>query len=442
MTTQPVERLIFKFAVPTIISMLISALYNIVDTFFVGRIDASATAAVGIVFAFMAVVQALGFFIGQGSSNYISRQLGAKNVDQAEKMSSIGFFTGLFVGLIMMVLGFLFLNQIVWALGTTQTIRPYAESYLRVILLGIPFMISSFVMNNQLRLQGNAFQAMIGIATGAILNALLDPVFIFKMKMGISGAALATIISQTISFIILFINTQKSSSVSIKVSQFKPTRQLYILMVQGGMPSLGRQLLSSVIMIVINHAIKSYGDSAMAAMTIVMRVIFLLVAAILGFGQGFQPVCGFNYGAGLYSRVKKAYWFSVKVSVTVLLLMAAASFAFASQIIAQFTNNPDVLAIGTKALRIQLISIPFFGYIGVSSMLLQNINEYKEATIIGAGRQLFILPFIFILPAFFHLMGIFVSQPIADTLTLLLAIPFTTKVLNKFPKEDKPQNAI
>ena len=320
MTQAPVEKLICKLAVPTICSMLITSLYNMADTFFVSKINPSATGAVGVVFSLMAIIQAVGFFFGQGSGSYVSRQLGIHNTQEAEKMVSFGFFTSFFSGFLIMIPGLIFIKQLAIVLGSTPTILPYSIDYLGIILLATPYMTSSLVLNNQLRFQGNAFYAMIGLCSGGILNIVLDPIFIFIFNMGIKGAALATALSQFVSFCLLIIGTFKSDSINIRISKY-PLKLFYFGEVcAGGFPSLSRQGIASVATICLN---------ILAAMSIVSRVAMFANSAMIGFGQGFQPVCGFCYGAGLYKRVIKSYKFCVKFSFFFLLVVSILGIIFA-----------------------------------------------------------------------------------------------------------------
>lgn len=431
MTTGSVEKLICKMAIPTIVSMLITAFYNMVDTFFMGKINASATAAVGVIFSLMAILQAVGFFFGHGSGNYISRKLGERDTENASQMASVGFFSAFGIGIVLAVCGMISLTPLARILGATDTILPYAIKYMRIILIGAPFMVASLVLNNQLRLQGNALYAMIGITTGAVLNLILDPILIFTFGMGISGAALATTFSQIVSFFILLICCKRSSSITIELRYYKPSIEKIIAIVQGGLPSLCRQGLASVATILLNQSIGIYGDAAVAAMSIVMRVTNFAGAALLGFGQGFQPVCGFNYGAKLYDRVNRAFWFCVKSSSVFLVALAVSGFIFAPEIISTFCKNDiTVLQVGVKALRLQCLSFPILGWVILSNMMLQNINKYKEASILSMARQgLFFIPLVLILPSVCGLLGAQLCQPISDLLTFLLSIPMVLRVL-------------
>ena len=302
MTKTPIPRLIGELAIPTIISMLVTSFYNMADTFFVGKINTSATAAVGIVFPLMAMIQAFGFFCGHGSGNYISRQLGAHNFEDASKMSATGFVSAFVLGLGILVVGFLFTDPLLRIMGSTETILPYARSYMRIILIGAPYMTASLVLNNQLRFQGSAFYSMIGITTGAVLNIVLDPLFIFVLDMGVAGAALATIISQFVSFCLLIAGTFRGGNLRLNLRDFSPSLKYYQNIVKGGAPSLFRQGLGSFAIVCLNLMAGPYGDAAIAAMSIVTRISQFAASVVIGFGQGFQPVCGFNYGAKLFKR--------------------------------------------------------------------------------------------------------------------------------------------
>lgn len=433
MTQAPVGPLILRLAVPCIISMLVTAFYNMADTFFVGLLDSnSATGAIGVVFSLMAVIQAIGFFFGQGSGNFISRELGKQNTEEAENMAATGFFSSLAVGLLICIAGHIFLEPLARFLGATPTILPYAKDYMGIILLGAPWMTASMVLNNQLRFEGAAFYGMIGIASGAVLNIALDPIFIFSMKMGISGAALATVISQFISFCLLLIGTMRSGNLRIRISRFKLKPSYYYMIFRGGLPSLARQGLASVATICLNQAAGRYGDVAIAAMGVVQRITMFGASAMIGFGQGFQPVCGFNYGAGFYDRVKRGFWFCVKFSSLFLLLIACSGFIFAPQLITLFRDDPAVVAFGSVALRLQCITFCSHGWIVMSNMMMQTIGRTGPATFLSVARQgLFFIPLVWILTVAFGIPGLQMTQAIADLLTLFCAIPLQRKVLRQ-----------
>lgn len=439
MTATPIPKLITSLAVPTIISMLVTSFYNMADTFFVGKLNTSATAAVGVVFSLMAVIQAIGFFFGHGSGNYISRMLGAKRLDEANIMASTGFFCALIAGLAITVLGLIFLDPLAVALGSTETILPYARDYLRLILIGASYMTASLVLNNQLRFQGNATYAMVGIVSGAVLNIGLDPLLIFVFDMGISGAALATIISQFVSFLLLLVGTLKSGSLRVSILRFRPNGHYLKEICRGGFPSLCRQGLGSLATIALNVAAGVYGDAAIAGMSIVSRLSMFANSALIGFGQGYQPVCGFNYGAGLYRRVREGFYFCVKWATIFLFVVSVCGFAFAPSMVAVFRKeDAEVIAVGTAALRYLCITFSLGGWITMCNMMLQSIGMAVKASIVAAARQgLFFIPLIFILPAIFGLRGVECCQMVSDALTFALSVPLALSVLNRM-KEDRP----
>ena len=433
MTEKPVSSLICRLAVPTIISMLVTSFYNMADTFFVARIGTSATAAVGVSFALMAIIQAFGFFCGHGSGNYISRKMGQHRFDEAQQMAATGFFTALALGTVIFLLGEILIDPLCRILGATETILPYARQYLRLILIGAPYMTASLVLNNQLRFQGSAFYAMVGIASGAVLNIALDPLFIFVFDMGVSGAALATIISQFVGFVLLLKSTTQGGNLRIRLRNVTFSKYYYSQIINGGMPSLCRQGLGSVATICLNLMAGPYGDAAIAAMSVVGRVMNLAASVVTGFGQGFQPVCGFNYGAFLYDRVKEGFWFCVKVATVILIVLSAAGYLLAPQVIQLFSkNDPQVIAIGTQALRWQCLIFPLCGWITICNMMLQTIGKSFRASLLAMSRQgLFFIPAVLLLPALIGIQGVEIAQPIADVCSFVLAIPLQLSVLHE-----------
>ena len=438
MTEPPVEKLICKLAVPCIISMLVTSFYNMADTFFVGQLKSNAaTGAVGVVFSMMAIIQAIGFFFGQGSGTFISRALGRKNQKESEEMAATAFFLSMGMGIVICVVGQIFLEPLAYLLGSTDTILPFTKDYLRVILLGAPWMIASFVLNNQLRFQGGAFYAMIGIATGAVLNIILDPIMIFYMELGVAGAGWATIISQFVSFCILLLGCSKGGNIRIRPQNIRIKWHYFFNIIRGGLPSLSRQCLSSLATICLNHAAQPYGDAVIAAMGVVQRITMFGASTMLGFGQGFQPVCGFNYGAGLYDRVKKGFWFCVKISCSFLIVIAAAGYAFAPQLIALFRDDPAVISCGAAALRFQCITFPVQSWIVMRTMMEQSMGRTVPATFLSVARQgFFFIPMVLILPAFLELTGIQMAQSAADICTVLCAIPIHIYVMKHMEKRE------
>ena len=440
MTQPPVERIIIKLAIPCIISMLVTSFYNMADTFFVGMLKSNAaTGAVGVVFSMMAIIQALGFFFGQGSGNYISRELGKHHYEEASNMAATGFFSAFGMGVAICIIGQLFLEPLALLLGSTPTILPHAVAYLRGILFGAPFIAASLVLNNQLRYQGSAFYGMIGITSGAVLNIILDPLFIFTFGMGVAGAAWATSFSQFVSFCILLVCSTKGGNLRIHISHFQVKWFYFDMIIRGGLPSLGRQGLASVATICLNRAAGPYGDAAIAAMSVVQRITMFGASAMIGFGQGFQPFCGFNYGAGLYKRVKEGFWFCVKFAALFLLAIATLGFVFAPQLISLFRDSPQVIAYGSVALRFQCVTFVTHSWIVMSNMMLQTTGKTVPATFLAMARQgIFFIPMVLILPHMLDFLGVQMAQSAADLLTFLCCIPIQFKALREM-SEDKPQ---
>jgi putative MATE family efflux protein len=444
MTAAPVEKLVVSLAIPAIVIMMVSSLYNMADTYFVGSLGTSATAAVGVSFSLMAVIQAVGFFFGHGAGNYISRALGARDSSGAEIMASTGFFSALIIGAAITAGGGLFMEPLARSLGATETILPYALDYLRFILLGCPFMMGSLTLNNLLRYQGGAFLGMLGMVSGAVLNIGLDPLFIFVFDLGIAGAALATMISQTFSCLLLFVISRRGKE-TIRVSprNFRPRPALYREIARGGAPSLLRQGTMSLAVIVLNRLSGAHGDAAIAAISIVTRVVMLMNSAILGFGQGFQPVCGFNYGARRYDRVKDAFWFCVRLSTALLVLLALGGAVFAPRIIALFRrDDPEVIRIGTLALRFQCCVVPLGGWIVLCNMMLQTMGKAVPASFLAFSRQgIFLIPMALIMIPALGVLGIQLCSPLAELCTFILALPMGIRTLKRdLPSEGRKKN--
>lgn len=439
MTQSPIPALICKLAAPTILSMLTTSFYNMADTYFVGKLGStSAVGAVGVVFSLMAIIQAFGFFFGHGSGNYMSRQLGMREIKKAEEMSCVGFISALIFGILLAVFGHIFLTPFAKLLGSTDTILPYSKTYMSIILFGAPWMCASLVLNNQLRYQGSAFYAMIGLVSGGIINIILDPIFIFALNMGISGAALATTISQFISFLLLLNGVQRGNNIRIRLKNFKPSIYYYKEMIAGGLPSLARNAIASVAAISLNSCAAQFGDVAVAAMSVVSRVTMFLNSAVIGFGQGFQPVCGYNYGAKLYNRVTEAFWFCVKTATVFIIIVSVFVIWKAPFIITQFSeNNAEVIEIGSRALRYQACLFCLNPMIVLSNMILQTIRKPVRATFLALCRQgLFFIPIVMITSRLFGLNGIEISQPLSDIITFIFTVLIQYNVLFKELKQN------
>lgn len=446
MTKTPVKKLILKLSVPTIISMLVTTLYNAADTYFVGKISTQATAAVGVVFAVMAIIQAVGFFCGHGSGNYIARSLGAKKDKEANEMAATGFTIAIILGLIITVSGFIFSEPIAIALGATENILEETKTYMRIILIGAPIMTAQFVVNNQLRFQGSATYAMVGLLSGGIINVGLDPLFIFGFGLGVRGAAIATVMSQTVSFIVLLMGTKVGGNLKIRSSNIRLNFYYLKEITNGGAPSLFRQGLAAAATIIMNNMAKKYGmlespemaDAALAAMSIVTRTAMFANSALIGFGQGYQPVCSFSYGAKKYSRVREGYFFCVKIATIFLAVVSVLAVIFAPNIVRVFRNDDLVIKIGAEALRYQASVFVLGGVIIMSNMMMQSIGKGVRATIMSSARSgLFFIPLIIILTNKFGLRGVEMTQMFADICAFLLSIPLVTSVFREFNEEEK-----
>lgn len=448
MTETPIAPLVIKLGIPTTISMLVTSVYNMADTFFIGQYgvgetalsgqelqaaSTSASGAVGVVFGLMAIIQAFGFMFGQGSGSVSSRALGAKEADKASKYTSTGFFAALLTGGLMTLVGLAFIDPLMRLLGSTETILPYARTYAFYILLAAPFMCSSCVLNNVLRFEGQAAFSMVGLAFGGILNIFGDWLLMSRFQMGIQGAGISTAISQTVSFCILlsmFLRGKTSGKLALRFVSRRPEDLTMIC--KTGFPSLVRQGLTSVSTMLLNDRAGLYGDAAVAAMSIVNRICFFTFATALGIGQGFQPVCAFNYGAKKYGRVRKAFLFTFLVGEVFLGTVALAGIWFTKPLVSIFRDDPEVIRIGALALTAQFIGQLFQPLSVCTNMLFQSVGRVFIATLMSMLRSgLFFLPVLLITSSVFGLTGIQLSQGIADVLTMFVAVPFVLRFLRE-----------
>ena len=430
MTQGPVGRLIISLAVPTVVSMLVSSIYNMADTYFVSKISTSASGAVGIVFSLMAIIQAAGFTIGMGAGSWISRLLGGHKNEEANGVAASGFYSSIVVGIIFMLVGLAVIDPLMHILGATDTILPYARDYARYILYAAPIMAASFVLNNFLRAEGKANFSMIGITAGGILNCGLDPLFIFTFKMGIGGAAIATALSQLVSFFILLTPyIQGRTIVKLGIRRMSRSAGVYIEILKLGFPSFLRQGLASISTVALNLNAAAYGDAAVAAMSIVGKIFMFIFSIILGVGQGYQPVLGYNYGARMFKRVKEAFYFTLKVNAAIMTVCSIGCFFAASALMKVFIpGDPEVIRIGSTALRLQCLAMPLMTLGVMANMSFQSIGESGTATILSAARQgLFFLPLILILPPILGLLGVQLTQPLSDLCTFVFCLPFILK---------------
>ena len=439
MTETPISKLVVTLSIPTIASMLVTNIYNLVDTAFVGRLGTSASGAVGIVFGFMSIIQAFGFMFGQGSGSILSRALGSQDRESATVHASVGFVGSFMCGLIITLLGFLLLDDIVMFLGSTLTIAPYAKTYISFILAAAPFMCSSFTLNNLLRYEGKASLGMIGLMFGAILNMVGDPILMFGLGMGIAGAGLSTALSQIVSWGILlymFLGGHTESKINL-IKAFQAGPAVVGNIMATGFPSLLRQGLNSLTTVLLNSRCGVYGDAAVAAMSIVSRIVFFTFSIALGVGQGFQPVSAYNYGARKYSRIREGYRFTAILAEGIIIVGVTILIVFASPLIRLMRDDPEVIEIGTRALRLQALSNLFLPPCMVTEMLYQSTGHRAGATMLSALRSgLLFIPSLLILSSVRGLAGIQEAQPLSVVLSFPFTVMFAVLFFRKLPKVD------
>lgn len=458
MTQTPIPRLIIRLGIPTTISMLITSVYNMADAYFVSQLGTSAGGAVGVVFSLMAVFQAVGFTLGMGAGSLISRRLGEKDKPAADQCAASAFYLSLLFGAAITAAGSVLIRPLMRFLGATETILPFAVDYGRYIILGAPIICASFVLNNILRAEGKAALAMVGLCTGGLLNLALDPLLIFKAGLGTSGAAIATLVSQCVSFLLLLtMFLTHRSGVSLHPKHISRRLRLYGEIVRCGLPSFCRQGLASISTVLLNRqaaqygiaegmaryadaaAAGAFGDAAVASMSIVSKVFMFMLCIGLGIGQGFMPVAGYNYGAKQYDRVRKAYRFTVLLSFVLMSALSACVYAYSPQIVTLFRrDDPAVIEIGTLAMRLQCAAMPLQTVTVPTNMIHQALGRSWESTLLSACRQgIFFIPLILFLPMAVGLLGVQATQAAADVLTFLVSIPFALRFFHNLQKEQR-----
>ena len=443
MTETPIPQLVLSLAAPTILSMLITSIYNLADTFFVGQISTSASGAVGVVSSLMAIIQALGFMLGHGAGTIISRSLGSRDTTAATRFASTSFFTALVFGVVLAVAGLGTLPHFMMLLGSTETILPHACAYARPILIAAPLMISSLVMNNILRYEGKASFAMIGLVTGGVLNIALDPLFMFVFGLGTAGAGIATALSQSISFCILLSMFLRGKTVSqFRLSAVTREARDFGRILLGGAPSFGRQGLNSIGGMLLNLAARSYGDTAVAGMSIVPRIFLFIISVAIGVGQGLQPVASFNYGARKYRRVRQAAIFTIEAAFCMLVVLVGLCWVNGDALIRLFRDDPAVTAVALPAFHYQCLAMLLQPIIVVANMTFQSVGASGRATFLACCRQgVFFIPLILILPRTHGLFGVEICQPIADVLTFLVSLPFLIAFLQQLGRMDDAEQS-
>ncbi|NLT44369.1 MAG: MATE family efflux transporter [Thermotogaceae bacterium] len=439
MGTMKIPSLLIGLSIPSIIAMLTNAIYNLVDTFFIGRIGTSAVGAVAVAFPIFNLIGAVGLTYGVGAASYVSRLLGAGDKRQADKAASTALFTSFATGIAFTILGLIFLDPLLTAFGATETIMEYAREYTMIIIMGSIFTMMNMTMNNLVRAEGNAQRFMVAMVSGALLNVALDPVFIFGFGMGITGAAVATVISQSVSTMIIleyFIRKKSYTNLSIRLYRF--SLQIYSEIFKIGLPTFLRQSLSSFAVALLNNAAGNYGDHAVAAVGITMRVLMLGMMVLFGYGQAFQPVAGYNYGAKKFSRVFEALRFSVIVTTVFASVFAIIGLTIPDSIISIFSNDPEVIDVGSRAFRAVNIFFPTFGFVITFTVLFQALGKGFAAGLLSMSKQgFFLIPAVIFLPRFFGLNGVIYSQTVADFFTLFVAAILAVAIVKKLKVQSR-----
>ena len=432
MTKTPLVKLIISLGIPTTISMLVTNIYNMADTYFVGTLGESPQASIGILFTLQAIIQAVAFMFGQGAGAMISKGLADRNVDEASKYASTGFFTSVFIGFIFMILGLCFLNPFLHLLGSTDTILPYARQYGACVLISCPAVMGSFALNNGLRFEGKSFYAMIGLVSGGFINIFGDYLLVMIFKLGVLGAGIATAVSQSISFSILLYFFCKKAQSKLNIKYISKKISVYLTICKVGLPSLIRQGLSSISSGLLNNLTRPYGDAAIAAMSVVNRFSAFVMCVGLGIGQGYQPVAAFNYQAKEYKRVKKGLLITMAIGFCCIACLCVPGLIFAKEIVYMFQKGEKVIEIGAPALRYACVGVAFLALSVPVNMLYQSIRRSGVSSFLSLMRSgIMFIPTLLITTTFYGITGIQVSQPLADALTGLMSIPFIITFLKR-----------
>ena len=434
MLEQPISKVIPKMAIPTIVAFLINSVYSLADTFFVSSLGTNATAAVSVNSSLDQIIMMAGSMLAIGANSYIARLLGAKREEEANKVLSVAFFIALAFGTVLAVFGCMFMTPMVRMLGATDTCLQYSIDYATYVLLVAPFMASSFVMNQCLRAEGSAVLSMIGMGFGSILNCVLDPIFIFTLDLGVAGASMATAISKLVSFsILIFPYITKRSVLRLSIRFFQPNREILSQIVKIGSSSMFRSGLAVVAGIVLNNIAGSISDAVLAGIGVTNKIMMFPFSVILGFGSGFQPVTGFNWGAKRFDRVLESYRFSAKCALIISASMAVLLGLFANQVILLFAEaDAEMQAIGALSIRLQCLALPIHAWVAVVNMFCNGLGKAKGALLLATARQgSCFLPIVYPMAWLFHSNGVAAVQAVADVLTLCLAVPLIRKVLKE-----------
>ena len=447
MTQTPVVRLVVRLGIPTTVSMLITSIYNMADTYFVGTLGKSAQGAIGVLFTLQSIIQAVAFMLGHGSGTFVSKELANKNVKKASEYISSAFFLGGAIGLIFTAIGLLTLEPLMKVLGSTDTILPYAKEYGLWVLASCPFMICSLILNNNLRYEGKAFYAMFGLVSGGLLNMGMDFIFIRFCNLGVFGAGMATAISQVISFVILLVMFIKTAQSKISFRHISKSFKLYLNVCRVGLPSLIRQGLNSISSGLLNKLAGRYGgyvsaetaDAAIDAMTVVNRISNFVMCVGMGISQGLQPVASFNYQAKKYRRVKDALWVTCAISLGCVAVLGIPIIAAPKFFVELFQREPIVVNIAVPAMRYAIIGQLFMPLFIPLNMNYQSIRKAGMASFLALLRSgLLFIPLLFATTALWGITGIQISQPISDVLTGIISLPILIHFFRNTPSYDAP----
>ena len=437
--TAPIPNVLLKLAAPAMIGMMVSAIYNVVDALFVSRLGTAAMGAATIVMPLFMIISALGMMFGVGAASYISRLLGQQEVEKANQTAIIALVSSVIFAITFAIIGVTMLDRILMLFGATPTILPYAKDYARVLISGSIFTMVNMTLNNTLRAEGSAKISMIGIATGAVLNIILDPIFIFTFGFGIKGAALATVLAQAVSTVILLgYYLRKKSYLRLKLSNFRFSGEIYSEIIKIGGPTLIRQGLSSLGLGMINTAAGAYGDVAVAAMGISGRIFMMCFFLLLGFSQGFQPIAGFNYGAKNFGRVREVLITSIRWGTVYCIAVTGILYFGARTLIGGFTTDEAVLNIGVRAIYFQAAAFPFVAFMIMYNSLFMALGRARVAAILSMARQgLFLIPAILVLPRIMGLNGVIFAQPLANILTILVTYYYARQINRELKIHDE-----
>ena len=444
MLERPVQPLILSLAAPSIFANVVNTIYNLADTYFVGQMGiTSASAAVGVAFVTSTVIQAMAFYLAQGTGIHMSRCLGAGKTEEAAVYVNPGIAGTVTFGTLIAIVGHLFLDQLCYIGGATETILPYARIYISILLCGAPFIASGFLMNMQLRFQGESFYSMLCMVAGAVLNTILTPLFIFPLGMGIAGSALATVVSEAVSFFLLLFEMRQAGITPLGLRYVRlPDAKMIRTINNGGVPSFARQVMLGVATSLLNNAAAPYGDAAIAGIAVVQRITSVGNFFQIGIGQGFQPICGYNLGAKRYDRIREAYFTALRLAFVSVAAIGVVTFIFAPQLIALFRDDPAVVAFGVVTLRLQSITMPFTGVAMCTNFLLQTAGKMWRATFLGACRLGLVLgPVVLVLPPLLGQLGVQIAQPVTDLITTAIAIPMALAMLREMREAEQLQSA-